>query len=264
MSTIVLAGDSWGIGVFEGAGDTYGPIGQGIATILQDLGHTVVNISKAGGSNWLQLDRMEDNWGNTGNSLYGHSYLDEYKKIIWDDIDYIVFLQTDIFREHYLYIRKNPEDKFTQWKALDQTFVDSLLNYNSLSDMIDDYFSNFYMKLNEIAQQHNKQVLLLGCWSQLHLSASQYNNLIPVVNSATKLLIPELVEDVFLSDFEWYSQLADTPEFMQKFGEEFKLMSIVAAEKLDLIYKHWKEVHPNITGYSKLVDELLPYFGKTT
>jgi hypothetical protein len=104
---------------------------------------------------------------------------------------------------------------------------------------------------------------MLGCWGQLHPSIEQYSNLTSVVPSATKLLIPNLLEDVYLSDPEWYGQLADTPKFMQKFGSEFKPMSIVAAEKLDLIYKHWKEVHPDITGYSKLVDELLPYFGKT-
>jgi hypothetical protein len=128
--------------------------------------------------------------------------------------------------------------------------------------MIADYFSKFYTKLNEIALQHNVQVLMLGCWGQLHPSIEQYSNLTSVVPSATKLLIPNLLEDVYLSDPEWYSQLADTPEFMQKFGTEFKPMSIVAAEKLDLIYSNWKEVHPDIVGYSKLIDELLPYFGK--
>lgn len=264
MNTILLAGDSWGIGVFDGVGDTYGPIGKGINTILEELGHTVINISKAGGSNWLQLDRMEDKWNDTGKSLYGHSQPEEYKKINWDTIDYIVFLQTDIFREHYLYVRKPPDAEFMQWKELEHTFVDSLLQYNSLTGIIDDYFSKFYTKLNEIAQQHNKQVLMLGCWSQLHPGINQYSNLIPVVHSATKLLIPELGEDVYLSDPEWYSQLADTPEFMRKFGKEFKPMSIIAADKLELVYSNWKEVHPDITGYSKLVDQLLPYFGKTT
>jgi hypothetical protein len=263
MSTIVLAGDSWGIGVFGGVGSNYGPLGIGPASILQEHGHTVINISKAGGSNWLQLDRMEGNWNNTGKSLYGHSHSEEYKEIAWDTVDYIVFLQTDIFREHYLYVKKPPDAEFTQWKELEHKFVDSLLNYDSLDDMIADYFSKFYTKLNEIALHRNVQVLMLGCWGQLHPSVNQYSNLTSVVPSATKLLIPNLLEDVYLSDPEWYSQLADTPKFMQKFGSEFKPMSIVAAEKLDLIYKHWKEVHPDITGYSKLVDELLPYFGKT-
>lgn len=263
MSTILLAGDSWGIGVFDGVGDMYGPVGLGINTILAEFDHTVINISKAGGSNWLQLDRMEDNWNNTGRSLYGHSHPDEYKKINWDSIDYIVFLQTDIFREHYLYVKKNPDDEFTQWKELEHTFVDSLLTYDSLSDIINTYFFKFYTKLNEIAQQHNKKVLMLGCWGQLHPSVAQYSNLIPVVQSATKLLIPDLKEDVYLSDPEWYSQLAATPTFMRKFGVEFKPMSIIAADKLDLVYSNWKEVHPDITGYRKLVDQILPYFGKT-
>jgi hypothetical protein len=262
VSTILLAGDSWGIGVFEGSGDNYGPIGKGPASILQDLGHTVINISKAGGSNWLMIDRMEDKWYDTKNCLWGHSATDEYKHINWESIDYIVFLQTDIFREHYRYVKKTPDAEFTQWKELDHIFVDSLMQHSSLSNMIDDYFYKFYTKLNEIAQQHNKQVLMLGCWSQLHPSINQYSNLISVVHSATKLLIPELTEDVYLSDPEWYSQLADTPEFMHKFSTEFKLMSIIDANKLALIYSNWKEVHPTITGYAKLVDQILPYFGK--
>jgi hypothetical protein len=209
------------------------------------------------------LDRMENQWGDTSRCLFGHSQPEEIKDISWPDIDYIVFLQTDIFREHYLYVKKNPSDEVTQWKELDKSFVNSLLNYNTLTSMIDDYFSKFYTKLNEIASQHNVQVLILGCWSRLHPTITQYSNLKPVVYSSTKLLIPELVEDVYLSDPEWYSQLADIPEFMEKFSTEFKPMSIAAADKLALIYSNWKEVHPSIIGYSKLVDQLLPYFGKT-
>lgn len=257
MSTILLAGDSWGIGVFEGVDDSYGPIGQGIDTILESQGHQVINISKAGGSNWLMIDRMENQWGDTGRCLFGHSHSNEIKDIPWSDIDYIVFLQTDIFRERYLYVPKDDTDDKLTWKALELPFVESLLDYVSLESMIDQYFSKFYTKLDALAQKHNKQVLMLGCWSQLHPSIERYRNLISVVPSATKLLIPELKHDVYLSDPEWYSQLADTPAFMRKFHSEFKPMSIHAADKLELIYSNWKEVHPNIHGYQKLTDEII-------
>jgi len=263
MSTILLAGDSWGIGVFEGVGDSYGPTGQGIQSILEAQGHTVINISKAGGSNWLMLDRMENLWGNTGRCLYGHSHDHERVDIPWTTIDYIVFLQTDIFRERYLYVPKDDTDTRLTWKALEKPFVDLLCEYNSIGDIIDDYFAKFYSKLNEIAQKHNKKVLMLGCWSQLHPSIDSYSNLVAVIPSATKLLIPELEEDVYLSDPEWYSQLADTPRFMDKFSNEFKPMSIQAADKLELIYSNWKEVHPNIHGYQKLVDRIIT-FGEIT
>jgi hypothetical protein len=262
MSTILLAGDSWGIGVFDGVDDTYGPIGQGIDTILESQEHTVINISKAGGSNWLMLDRMENHWGDTGRCLFGHSQSEEIKDIPWTDIDYIVFLQTDIFRERYLYVPKDDTDTRLTWKALEESFVESLLAYSSIQSIIDQYFAKFYTKLNLIAQQHNLKVLMLGCWSQLHPSIDQYSNLIPVVQSATKLLIPELKEDVYLSDPEWYSQLDNTPRFMRKFRSELKPMAIANADKLELIYSNWKEVHPNIQGYQKLSDQITSHFGK--
>ena len=103
---------------------------------------------------------------------------------------------------------------------------------------------------------------MIGGWSQLHPSIVHYPNLIPVVSSATKLLIPELEKDLYLSDPEWYSQLADESEFMTKFGDEFKSMTIAVNDKLELIYNNWNgEVHPDIIGYGKLADQLLSHFG---
>jgi hypothetical protein len=254
MKRILLAGDSWGIGVYQYTNGEYGPIGQGIETILTKLGYNITNISQGGGSNWLMLDRMDQIWQPTPRSLYGGSY----NKVEFDinDIDVIIFLQTDIFRERYLYGKQYPTDidKFT-WKILDQTFVDSLTNFNSLDEMIADYFLKFYTKLNSF----NKPVICIGGWSQLHPSIIDYSNLINAIPSASKLLLSDLKEDIYLSDPEWYLQLAEEEKFMKKFGTEFKLMSIQSAEKLDLIYSNWHEVHPPIEGYQKIVDNILPY-----
>jgi hypothetical protein len=259
MAHILLAGDSWGIGVFSGEGDNYGPTGQGIHTILQNYGHQITNISKAGGSNWLMLDRMENQWWDTGRCLYGHSHIEEITNIDWNTIDYVVFLQTDIFREHYLYVNKDKNDNKLTWKKLDDAFVDSIFVYDTLQNMIDDYFLKFYTKLNSIGIQQNKKILLLGCWSKLHPSISKYNNLIPVAVSSTQLLIPDLKEDVYLSDPEWYTELSEHKEFMKKYGLEFKPMTLDATQKLERIYSEWKEVHPSINGYNLLVDKILPY-----
>jgi len=261
MSTFLLAGDSWGIGVFEGKDNTYGPIGQGIDTILKSQGHRVTNISKAGGSNWLMIDRLEGNWGDTGRCLFGHSHHEEIVNIEWDTIDYVIFLQTDIFRENYLYVNKDNTDTRLTWKKLDDTFVKSLFLYDSMQSMIDDYFLKFYTKLNLIGASQNKKILLLGCWSKLHPSILNYSNLIPVVSSATQLLIPTLTWDVYLSDPEWYTELSNHKEFMKKYGSEFKQMTIDANRKLELIYSEWKEVHPSIEGYQRLVDEIIFYLG---
>jgi hypothetical protein len=261
MSKILLAGDSWGIGVFSGAGGTYGPTGQGIQTILEAQGHTVINISKGGGANWLMVDRLEGRWYNTGRCLFGADYKD---KVDFDlnEVDHILFLQTDICRERHYYGKQNPSDEGTTWKILDRAFINEIMNFDSLTAVIDYYFNKLYAHLNSIAEAHNKKITLVGGWSQLHPSVINYPNLIAAVPSATKLLIPSLKEDVYLSDPEWYVQLGKDTKFMVKFGSEFKPMSILAAEKLDLIYKNWHEVHPDIAGYQKIVDAVLPFWQK--
>jgi hypothetical protein len=258
MANILIAGDSWGVGVFSGQGIEYGPTGQGIQTILESQGHKVTNISKGGGSNYLMIDRLQGQWGDTGRCLFG-TELKLKVDIDYNHIDHIVFLQTDIFRERHYYGKQYPTDTHTQWKVLEQAFVEALQSYDSIEQIIDTYFSNFYTELNNIGAKYNKKILMLGCWSQLHPSIVNYSNLIPVIESATKLLIPELARDVYLSDPEWYSQLADNDEFMAKFGKEFKSMTIDAETKLKLIYKHWNEVHPDLQGYQQLTDALVKY-----
>jgi hypothetical protein len=258
---ILLAGDSWGIGVFKGQGSVYGPTGQGIHTLLEAQGHTVINISKGGGANWLMIDRLNGEWDYTGRCLFG---VEPNLKIDIDfnNIDYIIFLQTDIFRERHYYGKQYPTDTTTNWKILEQEFVDSLIKYDSIDSIVNSYFQNFYKDLNNIGIEHNKKILMVGGWSQLHPSITDYSNLIPAVISATKLLIPEVTHDGYISDPEWFSQLDKEKPFMEKFGNEFKQLAIYNADKLNLVYKNWKEVHPPIEGYQSIVDKLLPYLAK--
>ena len=261
MKHILIAGDSWGIGVFSGQGDSYGPTGQGIQSILESQGYKITNISKGGGANYLMVDRLNGRWDNTGRCLFG---IEPNLKIDIDfnTIDYIVFLQTDIFRERHYYGKQHPTDTDNRWKILEQRFIDDLTNYDSINEIITDYFDNFYKDLNAIGVRRNKKILMIGGWSQLHPSIANYSNLVAVVPSATKLLIPELEEDCYLSDPEWYSQLDKDDKFMLKFNLEFKKMALANARKLDLIYNNWHEVHPDIHGYQKIADRLLPFLAK--
>jgi hypothetical protein len=261
MQSILIAGDSWGVGVFSGQGDSYRATGEGIHSILTEMGHEVINISKMGIANALMLDRLEGKWHDTGSCLFGADVRDKVKFDL-ESIDHIVFLQTDIFRERYYYAKKYPEDPETRWKTLEQEFIIALRQYTSLNEIIDNYFDKFYTRLNSFAVKHNKKILMIGGWSQLHPSISRYSNLVAVVPSATKLLIPELKRDVYMSDPEWYSLLANDKEFMSNVGTAFKQLTIDAEDKLKLIYKHWNEVHPNLQGYRRLVDEILPYLVK--
>lgn len=256
---LLLAGDSWGVGVFDGQGNNYGPTGQGLHTILTEQGYEVINISKAGGSNHLMIDRMEGRWGNTGNCKYGHSIPEERIDIPWESISHVVFFQTDIFREQYTYVKHDDAEPGPTWKKLDQNYLQSLLVYDNINQITDSYFEKFYSRLDKLAKARNKQILLIGGWNQLHPSINQYTNLTPAIPSATKLLIPELDQDTYLSDPEWYDQMSQDEKIMQKFGLDIKHMTIQNSNKLSLIYKHWQEVHPTLAGYQTITEQLLKW-----
>jgi len=252
MKHIVLAGDSWGIGVYTNHNGVYGPTGQGIETLLTANGHTVFNISKGGGSNGLMADRLQHRWDNHVRCRFG---VDETDRVEFDlaTVDYVIFIQTDAFRERHYYVAETADSTDTKWKRLEDAFVDSLLLYNSLDDVFDYYFNKLYQELDSLGIP----VYCVGGWSMLHPCIANYKNLIPAVVSATQLLIPELQQDTYISDPEWFSQLAQHKAFMTKFGTEFKQLAITASIKLDLIYRNWHEVHPNLAGYQRILEEVL-------
>lgn len=259
MKRILIAGDSWGCGVFDPWHESgYFYTGQGIHTLLIEMGYDVRNISKGGCANWTIIDRLEGNFDN-GYTVHTTDLRDEFN---YTEIDYIVFLQTDIFREKYYYGKQYPGDPDFKWKLLEKNFVNNLLEYNTLADFISEYFDHLYTKLNSIGLAHNKQIICIGGWSQLHPSIANYSNLVPLIPSATKLLLPELREDMYLSDPEWFIQLDQDPAIMRKFGNEIKQMTVANADKLKLLYDNWNDVHPGLDGYQIIANRLADYFGK--
>ena len=256
---ILLAGDSWGIGVFKNNNGDYGPTGEGIHTILASLGYNVINISKAGGANWLMVDRLNHKWNNQTRCYYGVDSQDKQDFKI-DEITHIIFLKTYIFRENYWYIKETPESSVTQKKWLNQDFVDSLLNYDSIQNFIDSYFHSFYTELNNFGQKHNKKILCVGGWNKLHPSISNYSHLVPAITSACQFLVPELLEDVYLSDPEWFVQLDQNPEIVKKFNVELKTMAVQTSDKYFRLVTEWNDCHPAIEGYQKITEKLLSFF----
>ena len=251
---ILIAGDSWGIGVFSYIGDTYGPTGQGIHTVLENWGHEIVNISCAGGSNGLMLDRLEGQWDRSDRCIFG---VNTPNKVIFNltEIDIIVFFQTDIFRERSYYDKQFIDSDRFDWKVLEKTFVEKLLNFASLEEFSNLYFQSLYTKLNSFG----KKILCIGGWAKLHPSIALYSNLIPVIESATQHLIADCKQDSYITDREYFLQLSQHSEIMKKFGNEIKNMTIQNAEKLDLIIKNWQDVHPKFEGYTKIAECLKPY-----
>jgi hypothetical protein len=226
MTRILLAGDSWGIGVYSGTGDDYAPTGQGIQSILESHHFQVSNVSIPGCSNFNTVSKILQNK---------------------QTVNKIIFLQTDAFREGSRYVN--------QLKVLDNNLVENLFNYPTLNSYFDDYFNKLYNKLNNIGQQ----ILCIGGWSQLHPCIKNYSNLVSVIPSATKLLISECTTDCYLSDFEWFPQLDSNQQLMQKFGNEIKQIALESSAKFNLCCQHWGDVHPNLLGYQQIVDITMPY-----
>lgn len=251
---ILITGDSWGIGVYSITNDQYRASGLGIHTLLEQWGHEVINISCAGGSNWLMIDRLEGKWDNSDRCLFGVS--PSYRPYFnLDEIDFIIFLQTDIFRERSYYGKQYPDSKNTDWKILEDKFVKTLVNFSSLEEFANQYFESLYTKLNSFG----KKILCVGGWAKLYPTISNYSNLIPVLESATQYLIPKLTQDSYITDKEWFVQLSQTDFIMEKFGQEIKKMTIQNAEKLNLIVDNWQDVHPNFDGYTKIAECIKPY-----
>lgn len=258
MKNILIAGDSWGCGVFDPWHESgYFYTGKGLHTILTDWGYNVKNISKGGCSNWTIIDRLEGRF-NDGYTVHTTDFKDTFD---YNSIDHVVFLQTDIFREQYYYGGQYPGDTDFKWKLLEKNFVNSLSEYSTIDDFITEYFKHLYTKLDSIGKLHNQKIICIGGWSQLHPSINNYTNLIPLIPSATKLLLPELIQDGYLSDPEWFVQLDREPQIMNKFGTELKLLAIANADKLKLLYDTWQDVHPAIDGYEKIAKVLTNYFG---
>ena len=232
MTNILLAGDSWGIGVYQGKGDSYSPIGEGIQSLLEEQGHQVTNVSEPGISNLRIINNIPNN-------------LVEF--------DHIVFLQTDIFREASYHGPKGTEKA---WRWLRDDFVDELLESNTIEEYTSDHLKWLYDKLNRL----DRKILCIGGWSDLHPCISEFKNLVPVIASASQMLIPTIKEQVYISDFEYFTQLNDSREFMSKFGPEFKEIAINSSHKFEESCRAWNgDVHPNIQGYQQIVDVLVKY-----
>ena len=230
MKTILLAGDSWGVGVYANVNSIYAPTGEGMQSLLVQSGYNVINISQAGDNNTAIVQRIKTNI---------------------DRADFIVFLQTDIFREHSFHIQKDG----TGWRMLEESFIDQLITYPSLSAYYEQYFSTLYSQLNSL----NKRIYCIGGWSALHPSILKFENLINLIPSATELIIPN-TNDVYVSDFEYFIQLNNNKDFIDKFDIEFKQLMLDSSKKFEVCCKYWNDVHPNIQGYQQLVNILIKKF----
>jgi hypothetical protein len=225
---ILLAGDSWGVGVYQKSNNDYKPTGQGIQTFLE-----CQNVSKPGISNTEILNNIKQASAS----------------------DATVFLQTDILREHTYH---GPKDSAIGWRWLEESFIQHLLTYSTLDQYITDYFKEIYTQLNLLAEQRGHKIICIGGWSDLHPSIVDYDNLIPLIYSSTQTLIPDSPSGVYISDFEYFIQFEETA-IANHFGTELKQIAIASSEKFNLSCNYWNDVHPNIQGYEVLAKKIVKY-----
>jgi hypothetical protein len=225
---VLVAGDSWGVGVYQKTNDDYSPTGQGIHTFIP-----CQNVSKPGISNTEIINNIQRA----------------------DASDITVFLQTDILRE---YSYHGPKGAEPSWRWLSSTFIQRLLTYTSLEQYITEYFSSMYTRLNRVAAQRNQQILCVGGWSDLHPSISNYSNLVPVIYSSTQTLIPNSPSNVYISDFEYFIQFDETA-ISNHFGAELKQLALASSKKFELSCQHWDDVHPNLISYEVLAKIIQKY-----
>ena len=225
---VLLAGDSWGIGVYQKNADGYQPTGQGIHTFIQ-----CQNISEPGISNTKIINNIR------------HA----------EKSNATIFLQTDIFRENSYHGVKGND---TNWRWLHESFIQQLLKYSSIEQYISDYFQTIYALLDELAKSRQQKILCIGGWSDLHPSIINYTNLIPLVYSSTQLLIPSSLIGVYISDFEYFLQL-DNTAVKEKFNVELKEIALASSKKFELSCQHWGDVHPNLAGYEVLAKKINNY-----
>ena len=180
-------------------------------------------------------------------------------QIEWDQINHLVFIQTDIFRDQAYYDKRYPTSATTQWKTLTKDFVNKLMTYNTIGDFIIDYFEKMYTALDQVGKDRNQKILCVGGWSKLHPIINDYSNLVPVVTSCPELLIPGFKKDTYMSDFEYWVTLSENDEFVNYFGDEFKQFAIDVNEKYKAVTDAFNDSHPTMDGYKLIAKEILPY-----
>jgi len=225
---VLLAGDSWGVGVYEKTPNAYKPAGLGLHTFIN-----CQNISEPGISNTKIINNIKQA----------------------EQSDITIFLQTDIFRENSYHGVKGTE---TNWRWLHESFIQKLLTYSSIEQYIFEYFQNIYSLLDELAKNRQQKIMCIGGWSDLHPSIINYSNLVPVIYSSTQTLIPDSPTGVYISDFEYFLQF-DNTLIENKFSAELKEIALASSKKFELSCQHWGDVHPNLAGYEVLAKKITDY-----
>ena len=169
---ILISGDSWGAGAWKD-GKVYH---RGLEQYLHDDGHSVVNLSIGGGSNFHSIERIT-NFLKTQNKQVP----------LWHDkeIDSIIVFQTEWHRAHLEY-DENSYKTFIINKELEEWHQH--LNVGDDQKIL----SRYYSDLSDVSQGHNIPIGIVGgCSDTVWIDEfeSQYPGLYVICQSFSNLVV---------------------------------------------------------------------------
>jgi len=150
-NTILIAGDSWGCGEWEGDEENYGVSHKGLEHFLTEYGCSVTNVSKGGSSNADSIQRIKDFISTT-------------------NVDHIFWFQTNPIRD----LRYS--DRSYDEKSLPKTSEEYKIKTKKL-------LRNTYEFLNQL----NVKIHCIGGLARLEKCINKYPNLIPLIPSVIEM-----------------------------------------------------------------------------
>ena len=220
MKTIIIAGCSWGAGVWHKDNQI---VHAGLATHLMDIGYNVVNLSQPGRGPFALCEPID-------------SFL--YVNSNFLDIEQIFVIQSDIGRDF-----KETYRKHYKMQPMDNT---------DLNNNIRNTYRDFYSKLNYIAEQQKYKINLIGGLTDLVTEyANEFSNLHFIVPSWIKLLHPEAVP-IYIHQIENIPEYKKDKEQMLPFIEA----ALSTGSLFDASILFPDNQHPGELGHKILFDHL--------
>lgn len=220
---ILLAGDSWGCGVWRTSKTPSIPLSgvvhTGIEQFLKDDGHDVLNISWGGANNTDIIKRMLP-------LVYRYSF------------DYVFYIKTDPLRELYpANVEYIPDLEQLKFK-----------NYQEILNAVEAHSFNCYEKLSKLPIKVN---MLGGCGTINENLLKNYDNLNLVMSSIPKYLCPDYeIPEIWLGS-DWYKKVDKSwsLECIDKLLEQQKKMEYLPQNCKHFLKDH---AHPDEEGYYKV------------
>ena len=190
MKNILIAGDSWGCGEWDYLNDTrtddYGVSHKGLEQYLLDLGHRVVNVSIAGGSNRQSVELLQE-------------------VLSIDTYDYVFWFQTDPIRNYFRFTEESKIEAASNWR----TVADIL-------KMQDEALDESYEQLGRTSTT----IYCIGGYSKIDaIKLSSYDNLICLIESIPELCCPHIPHPI-INFSDWLDYI---PKTFEDFDELIKI-----------------------------------------